>query len=177
MRIVLRVRCLERRRLQGPHQPTGEDADELPRPALLSGRSSLCRADRLARAGRRFRWAGPCEGRLRVALLQYPARAGLGRLCAKKTGDYSFGGGLLFDRDDWAPPVLEGYCPLPQTPQACNEVFNRTAAQISRGLHLRPAVGRKDLPGHGDAPDRSRGGATAGAAPGRPVRPWRRERL
>ncbi len=48
----------------------------------------------------------------------------------KKTGAYSFGGALLFERDDWAPPVMEGACPLPPTPEACNEVFNRMAAQF-----------------------------------------------
>lgn len=42
----------------------------------------------------------------------------------KKTGDYSFGAAQLFERDDWAPSALEGCCPLPQTPEACNEVFN-----------------------------------------------------
>ena len=62
---------------------------------------------------------------------------------AKKTSDYSFGGGLLFDRDDWAPAVLEGYCPLPQTPQGCNEVFNRTAAQFREAFTFARQLGVK----------------------------------
>ena len=48
----------------------------------------------------------------------------------KKTSDYHFGAARLFERDDWAPLVLEGFCPLPQTPEACNDVFNRMATQF-----------------------------------------------
>jgi hypothetical protein len=61
----------------------------------------------------------------------------------KKTGDYSFGGGLLFDRDDWAPLVLEGYCPLPQSPQACNDVFNRTGRQFRDAFTFAGQLGVK----------------------------------
>lgn len=65
----------------------------------------------------------------------------------KKTSDYHFGAARLFERDDWAPPVLEGYCPLPPTPEACNDVFNRMAAQFrdaftfARQLGVRTCIG------------------------------------
>ena len=65
----------------------------------------------------------------------------------KKTSDYHFGAALLFEREDWAPPVLEGYCPLPQTPAACNEVFDRMGAQFhdaftfARHLGVRTCIG------------------------------------
>jgi len=42
------------------------------------------------------------------------------------TGDYHFGGAMLFDRDGWGPEVMRGYAPRPETPEACNDVFNRT---------------------------------------------------
>jgi hypothetical protein len=61
----------------------------------------------------------------------------------KKTGDYGFGGSLLFERDDWAPPVLEGYCPVPQTPEACNDVFNRMAAQFRDAFAFARQLGVK----------------------------------
>jgi hypothetical protein len=61
----------------------------------------------------------------------------------KKTSDYSFGGALLFEREDWAPPVLAGYCPLPQTPEACNDVFNRMAAQFHDAFAFARQLGVK----------------------------------
>ncbi len=64
-----------------------------------------------------------------------------------KTGDYSFGGALLFERDDWAPPVMAGHCPLPQTPEACNEVFNRMAAQFRDAFSFARQLGVKTCAG------------------------------
>jgi hypothetical protein len=60
-----------------------------------------------------------------------------------KTGDYSFGGALLFERDDWAPPVMAGHCPLPATPDACNEVFNRMGEQFRDAFALARRLGVK----------------------------------
>lgn len=54
---------------------------------------------------------------------------GWGDYRPKQTGDYAFGGALLFADDAWAPNVLREHCPLPSSPAACNEVFNRMAAQ------------------------------------------------
>jgi hypothetical protein len=61
----------------------------------------------------------------------------------KKTGDYSFGAAGLFERDDWAPPAFAGYCPLPQTPDACNDVFNRMAAQFKDAFTFARQLGVK----------------------------------
>ena len=61
----------------------------------------------------------------------------------KKTGDYSFGGALLFDDDAWAPEVMRGHCPVPQTPEACNEVFNRMAAQFRDAFTFARRLGVK----------------------------------
>ncbi len=61
----------------------------------------------------------------------------------KKTADYSFGGSLLFERDDWAPPVLAGHCPLPETPEACNDVFNRMGAQFQDAFSFARQLGVK----------------------------------
>lgn len=43
----------------------------------------------------------------------------------KKTSDYSFGAHLLFERDDWGPEVMLGYCPWPANDAQCNDLFNR----------------------------------------------------
>lgn len=36
----------------------------------------------------------------------------------EKTGDFGHGGALSFGDDAWAPEVMRGHCPLPQTPEA-----------------------------------------------------------
>ncbi len=38
---------------------------------------------------------------------------------------------------------MEGYCPLPQTPEACNEVFNRMAAQFRDAFTFARQLGVK----------------------------------
>ncbi len=70
-----------------------------------------------------------------------------GDFLAKKTGDYSFGAALLFDRDDWAPPAMVGHCPLPATPAACNEVFNRMGAQLRDAFAFARRLGVKTCVG------------------------------
>ena len=65
------------------------------------------------------------------ALLQYALQpAGGDDARPRKTGDYSFGGHLLFEDDAWAPDVMRGHCPLPETPEACNDIFNRMACAV-----------------------------------------------
>jgi hypothetical protein len=66
-----------------------------------------------------------------------------GPMLPKKTGDYSFGGELLFDRDDWAPEVMCDHCPVPSTPEGCNEVFNRMAAQFRAAFGFAGRLGVK----------------------------------
>ena len=62
---------------------------------------------------------------------------------AKKTSDYSFGASLLFERDDWGPEVMLGHCPQPHTPDACNEVFNRTGAMFREAFSFARTLGVK----------------------------------
>jgi hypothetical protein len=69
--------------------------------------------------------------------------AGFQSYVAKPTGDYSFGGSLLFERDDWAPPVMVGQCPQPTTPEGSNEVFNRMAVQFRDAFGFAKQVGVK----------------------------------
>jgi hypothetical protein len=65
----------------------------------------------------------------------------------KLTSQFSFGGSLLFERDDWAPPVMQGHCPAPTAPADCNEVFNRMGAQLrdaftfARTLDVKTCIG------------------------------------
>jgi len=66
-----------------------------------------------------------------------------GGYLTKKTSDYSFGGSLLFERDDWAPPVMEGHCPLPATPEECNDVFNRMGVQFHDAFSFARKLGVK----------------------------------
>ena len=61
----------------------------------------------------------------------------------KKTSDYRLGGALLFDRDDWAPEVMRDHCPVPQTPEDCNDVFNRMAAQFRAAFGFARRLGVK----------------------------------
>ena len=61
----------------------------------------------------------------------------------QETSHFSFGGGLLFDRDDWAPPVMAGHCPLPAMPAGCNEVFNRMAGQFHDSFAFARQLGIK----------------------------------
>ena len=49
---------------------------------------------------------------------------------AMKTSDYTAGGGLLFDRDNYGPDVMAGLMPAPQSPEDCNRMFDRTAAMF-----------------------------------------------
>ena len=97
--------------------------------------------------------AGDCDAQGRVTA-SYVSRyfnalltPGWGDYRPKKTGDYSLGGSLLFDDDAWAPAVLRGYCPLPTTPHACNNVFNRMGAQFHDAFTFARRLGVKTCVG------------------------------
>lgn len=60
-----------------------------------------------------------------------------------KTSDFHFGGSQLFDDKAWAPDVLRGHTPLPVTPEDCNEVFNRMAAQFKDAFTFARHLGVK----------------------------------
>ena len=74
----------------------------------------------------------------------------------EKTSDYVFGSAALFERDDFGPEVMCGFMPAPTTPEASNEVFDRTAGTAARGLQLRAPGRREDLRRHRNAAHRSR---------------------
>lgn len=65
----------------------------------------------------------------------------------RKTGTFAFGASALFESDDFGPDVMAGHIPEPRTPEACNEVFNRTAALLhdafafARQVGVKPCVG------------------------------------
>jgi len=65
----------------------------------------------------------------------------------KKTSDYALGAGNLFDRDAYGPEVLLGFDAVPQKPEDCIEVFNRTGALFqdafawARELGVKTCVG------------------------------------
>jgi hypothetical protein len=65
----------------------------------------------------------------------------------KKTSNYCFGGSLLFQDDAWAPEVMRGYCPVPETPEACNDVFNLMAAQFRDAFSFARELGVKTCVG------------------------------
>jgi len=66
---------------------------------------------------------------------------------AMKTSDYTFGADRFFEQDDYGPAVMHGMMPWPQTPQQCNEVFDRAADMLgeaftfARGLGIKTCVG------------------------------------
>ena len=66
-----------------------------------------------------------------------------GAYLPKKTGDYSFGGALLFDDEAWLPEVMRGHSPLPVTPEDCNEVFNRMGTQFKDAFTFARQLGVK----------------------------------
>ena len=87
------------------------------------------------------------RGRVKVS---YPARyfntlwrGRWGPMPPKKTGQYSFGGSVLFERDDWGPDVMAGLAPTPSTPEGCNELFNRTGEQFRDAFTFARLVGVK----------------------------------
>jgi hypothetical protein len=47
------------------------------------------------------------------------------------TSDFAAGAWRIFDRDDFGPDVTEGHRPLPTSPQACNDLFNRAGDMLA----------------------------------------------
>jgi len=65
----------------------------------------------------------------------------------KKTGDFAFGASQLFEYDEWGPESMIGYCPMPETEEGCNEVFNRTGAMQRDAFHFAKQLGVKTCVG------------------------------
>jgi len=70
-----------------------------------------------------------------------------------RTSDFASGASRLFEEDDFGPSVTCGHRPLPKTPEACNEVFERAshmlrdAFQYGRRLGVKVCVGT-EMPLH-----------------------------
>jgi hypothetical protein len=65
----------------------------------------------------------------------------------EKTGDYACGSAALFERDDFGPEVMFGLMPSPTTPEASNEVFDRTAGMLRDAFTFAHQVGVKTCVG------------------------------
>lgn len=74
-------------------------------------------------------------------------RSGWWGYSAKPTSEYSFGGNLLFEKDDWGSEVMDGLSPEPSSEADQVELFNRlgrlfaSAFSLARDLGVRTAVG------------------------------------
>jgi hypothetical protein len=66
---------------------------------------------------------------------------------AKKTGDYYCGAAALFDRDDFGSEVMHGLTPMPDAPEDCNEVFERTGALLRDAFEFASKLGVKTCVG------------------------------
>ena len=66
---------------------------------------------------------------------------------AKKTGDYYCGASALFDRDDYGSEVMKGLTPMPDEPEACNEVFERAGTLLRESFQLASTLGVKTCVG------------------------------
>ena len=76
----------------------------------------------------------------------YPAyyqntKSGAWGHASKKTSQFCLGASQLFERDDFGSEVMTGLCPRPQTPEQCNELFNRTGRMFSGAFSLAKLVG------------------------------------
>ncbi len=93
-------------------------------------------------------WIGVSEdvdekGRVRLA---YPASyqntlRGDWGYDPKKTSDFLFGAGALFDRDDYGTDVMRGLTPKPYDPDACTRLFNRTGDMLGRAFAFAEELG------------------------------------
>jgi len=66
---------------------------------------------------------------------------------AKKTSEFSFGTADLFDRDAFGADVMRGFCPQPKTPEACNELFDRSGAMLAEVFRHARRLGVKTCVG------------------------------
>ena len=65
----------------------------------------------------------------------------------KKTSDFSFGAGMLFDRDDYGSDIMRGLTPEPDTDPLSVEVFNRTGAMLRTAFTAARKLGVKTCVG------------------------------
>lgn len=65
----------------------------------------------------------------------------------RRTSDYVFGSAQLFEREDFGPEVMFGAMPAPETPEACNHVFDRTATMLRDAFAFARQLGVKTCVG------------------------------
>jgi len=65
----------------------------------------------------------------------------------RKTSDFVFGAAQLFEHDAYGPDVMVGHCPVPKTPEACKEVFDRAGALLHDAFAHARALGVKTCVG------------------------------
>ena len=86
------------------------------------------------------------DGTVRFSYNSYWAntlRNGAWGYAAAKTSDFTCGAGQLFADDAYGPDAMKGMVPHPQTPQQCNELFNRTGAEFRAVFALAHKLGVK----------------------------------
>jgi hypothetical protein len=65
----------------------------------------------------------------------------------KQTSQYSFGAGMLFDRDDYGSEIMRGLTPEPDVDPLCVEVFNRTGTMLRTAFSAAHRLGVKTCVG------------------------------
>lgn len=63
------------------------------------------------------------------------------------TGDYSFGGAQVFERDCWGPDVMTGRSPVPKTDEDCSTLFNETGENLAKVFTFARTLGVKTCVG------------------------------
>ncbi|MHC4506726.1 MAG: malectin domain-containing carbohydrate-binding protein, partial [Planctomycetota bacterium] len=66
-----------------------------------------------------------------------------GPILPKRTSHYGFGASLLFERDEWGPDVMTGFCPTPKGPVASGELSNRVGRQFDEAFTFARLLGVK----------------------------------
>jgi hypothetical protein len=66
---------------------------------------------------------------------------------AKKTSEFHFGAGELFESDAFGPEVMDGLMPEPKSAESSNELFNRTADMLRGAFTFARALGVKTCVG------------------------------
>ncbi len=64
-----------------------------------------------------------------------------------RTSEYACGAAALFTRDDYGSDVMNGLTPMPDSTEACAEVFNRAGAMLRDAFTLAHALGVKTCVG------------------------------
>ncbi len=66
---------------------------------------------------------------------------------ARPTSEYACGASIFYDRDDYSGDVMRDLTPLPDTPEKCNELFNRTGALLNDAFSFARQLGVKTCVG------------------------------